>query len=77
LGDGLTRAIYPEVFVIQGERNEHEIACPRCGANAECSFIDEGKSVVEILCPNCGEYEMSREEFDQTTTENAELTTPP
>jgi len=62
--------------MIQGERDEHEITCPRCGARAEWSFIDDEKSTVEVLCPNCGRFEMTREEFDQTTNENAEITGP-
>ena len=60
----------------RAERNEHEIPCPRCGAEAEWFPINESKTRVEVVCPNCGRFEMQREEFDQVTTDNAELTGP-
>ena len=63
-----------EPMAIHAEKDEHEIPCPRCGAEAAWSFVDAGKSQAEIMCPNCGRFEMSREDFDQATTENAELT---
>jgi uncharacterized Zn finger protein len=56
-------------------RDEHEFfPCPRCGADAEWSFLDESKTTVQVMCANCGRVEMTRESFDQATTENAELT---
>ena len=58
------------------ERNEHEALCPRCGADAEWSYLDSEKTQIEITCPDCGRYEMAREEFDQAETENAELNEP-
>jgi len=58
------------------ERNEHETLCTRCGAEAEWSFLDPEKSRVEIVCPDCGHYQMTREEFDQAVIENAGLNEP-
>ena len=55
------------------ERDEHIIICPRCGEDAAWSFLDEEKRRIEIVCPDCGRYEMSREEFDQAATENAQI----
>jgi predicted RNA-binding Zn-ribbon protein involved in translation (DUF1610 family) len=63
-------------MAIHAERDEHEIRCPRCGGEAEWSYTGEEKSTAEILCPNCGRLEMSREDFDEVTTEHAELTEP-
>jgi uncharacterized Zn finger protein len=60
----------------QPARDEHEIPCPRCGADAEWSYLDESKTTIEVMCANCGVVEMSREDFDQATTDNAELTEP-
>ncbi len=57
-------------------KDEHEIPCPRCGAEASWSFADAGKTRAEVKCPNCGRFEMSREDFDQATTENAEIIGP-
>lgn len=53
------------------ERNEHQVICPHCGADAEWIILDSGKSRVEILCSDCGRYEMSREEFDEAAVESA------
>jgi predicted RNA-binding Zn-ribbon protein involved in translation (DUF1610 family) len=47
------------------ERNEHLTPCPRCGAAAEWSYLDPEKARVEVMCPDCGKYEMSRDEFDE------------
>jgi endogenous inhibitor of DNA gyrase (YacG/DUF329 family) len=55
------------------ERNEHEALCPRCGAEAQWSFLDSEKTRIEVMCPDCGRYEMAREEFDQAAVESAEL----
>jgi predicted RNA-binding Zn-ribbon protein involved in translation (DUF1610 family) len=57
-------------------RNEHETVCPRCGADAEWSFPDREKTIIEVLCPDCGRYEISREEFDLALTERAGLEEP-
>jgi len=55
------------------ERNEHEALCPRCGAEALWSFLDPEKRAIEVMCPDCGRYEMTREEFDQSAIDSAEL----
>lgn len=55
------------------ERNEHDTLCPRCGAEAQWSFLDSEKTQIEVMCPDCGRYEMTREEFDQAAIESAEL----
>lgn len=58
------------------ERDEHDTLCPRCGAEAQWSFLDPEKSQIEILCPDCGRYEMSREDFDQAVAEKLEVNEP-
>jgi predicted RNA-binding Zn-ribbon protein involved in translation (DUF1610 family) len=47
------------------ERNEHQTPCPRCGAEAEWSYVDPERTLVEIMCSDCGRYEMTRDEFDE------------
>jgi endogenous inhibitor of DNA gyrase (YacG/DUF329 family) len=47
------------------ERNEHQTACPRCGADAEWSYIDPEKTRIEVMCAECGRYEITREELDE------------
>ena len=60
----------------QKERDERDILCPRCGADAEWSFLEDDRSVVEIMCPDCGRFEMPRADFDQFGAEIAELNEP-
>jgi transcription elongation factor Elf1 len=55
------------------ERDEHEGTCPRCGAEARWSFLDEEKRQIEVMCEDCGRFEITREEFDEAAIENAEL----
>ena len=47
------------------ERNEHLTACPRCGADAEWSYLEEKKTRIEVMCSECGRYEIAREDFDK------------
>jgi endogenous inhibitor of DNA gyrase (YacG/DUF329 family) len=54
-------------------RNEHETPCPRCGAEAAWSYLDSAKTRIEVMCPECGTYEISREQFDEAEAEIAEL----
>jgi predicted RNA-binding Zn-ribbon protein involved in translation (DUF1610 family) len=55
------------------ERDEHVIICPRCGVDAEWSLLNEAKTSIEVLCPDCGRYEMTRDEFDAEAAESAEM----
>ena len=58
------------------EQNEHEGLCPHCGAAAEWSFLGPEKSQIEVTCPDCGRFEMTREEFDSAVSDNAEVNEP-
>lgn len=58
------------------ERNEHETLCPRCGAEAQWSFLDQAQRRIEILCPDCGRYEMPKEQFDCRAAEIVEVNEP-
>jgi endogenous inhibitor of DNA gyrase (YacG/DUF329 family) len=55
------------------EQDLHQITCPRCGGDAEWSFLDEEKSRISVVCPDCGRHQVAREEFDQVAVENAEM----
>jgi predicted RNA-binding Zn-ribbon protein involved in translation (DUF1610 family) len=39
--------------------------CIRCGAEANCRFADAAQTLVEIVCPDCGRFEIPRVEFEQ------------
>jgi predicted RNA-binding Zn-ribbon protein involved in translation (DUF1610 family) len=56
------------------ERDWRETPCLRCGIDARWSFVDAGKTTVEVVCPDCGRMEMPREDFDNVAVENLEHT---
>ncbi|MBK5293084.1 MAG: hypothetical protein JJE04_15605 [Acidobacteriia bacterium] len=49
-----------------------EAPCPRCGAEAACSFPDETKDRVEVVCADCGTFEMPIAEFERAEGEMAQ-----
>lgn len=49
-----------------------EILCPRCRGDANWRFLDEAKSLVEVVCCDCGSFEMPRAEFEQAQSDIAE-----
>ena len=46
-------------------QNSPDTTCSRCGSEANWRFVDEAEQKVEILCPDCGRFEISRAEFEQ------------
>jgi len=55
------------------ERNEHDALCPHCGAEAKWLFLNPEKSRIEVMCRDCGRYELTREEFDRKAVESTEV----
>jgi len=55
------------------ERDEHQMPCPRCGAEGEWSYLDPENSDIEVMCSDCGRFVMTREEFDRAMAERADL----
>jgi predicted RNA-binding Zn-ribbon protein involved in translation (DUF1610 family) len=45
------------------QQNSPDTICVRCGAEATWSFLDQ--AMVEIVCPDCGRFEVPRAEFKQ------------
>lgn len=45
------------------QQNSPDTICVRCGAEATWSFLDQ--AMVEIVCPDCGRFEVPRAEFEQ------------
>jgi hypothetical protein len=45
--------------------NSPDTICVRCGAEANWHFVNEGKEMVEIVCGDCGRFELPRAEFEQ------------
>ena len=55
--------------IIDRERGQRDVLCARCGGDAEWVFLDTEQTRVEVTCPNCGKFEMSRVEFDLAESE--------
>jgi endogenous inhibitor of DNA gyrase (YacG/DUF329 family) len=53
-----------------------EAPCPHCGTDAEWSFLDDANTQVEVVCPDCGRFEMPRADFDEAAADIAELNEP-
>ena len=50
------------------ETDRYQVQCPKCGAEAQWDYVDEDRASVEVICPDCGRMQMSREDCDQTET---------
>ena len=60
------------VRTLDPERGQRDIICVRCGSDAEWIFIDSEQTRVEVTCPDCGRFDMSRIELDQAESEIVE-----
>ena len=38
--------------------------CPLCGGQAEWSFMDDEMTRMEVLCRDCGRFEVPKADFD-------------
>lgn len=56
---------------VEGKEGAREALCNHCGGEASWSFPGEKESRVEVLSPDCGRFEMAREEFDQAEADMA------
>lgn len=45
--------------------NSPDTLCSRCGAEAQWGFLDEARQFIEVVCPNCGRFELTAAEFEQ------------
>jgi predicted RNA-binding Zn-ribbon protein involved in translation (DUF1610 family) len=57
--------------MIDKEAGPNPTPCPRCGADASWRFIGDMKAAVEVLCPDCGKFEMPHAEFEQAVADMA------
>jgi DNA-directed RNA polymerase subunit RPC12/RpoP len=47
------------------KQDSPEILCSRCGTPAVWRFLDETREMLEIDCPDCGRFEISKAELEQ------------
>ena len=60
------------VPAINSERGPRAAICTRCGGDAEWVFVNSERTRVEVHCPDCGKFEMSRADFDRAESEIVE-----
>jgi len=46
-------------------KDSPETLCTRCGSEANWQLLDNETQLVEIVCPDCGRFELPRAEFEQ------------
>jgi endogenous inhibitor of DNA gyrase (YacG/DUF329 family) len=46
--------------------------CPRCGAECAWEFADVEQTSIEVVCPDCERYHVSKAEFEQAQADVAE-----
>ncbi|MFN3324362.1 MAG: hypothetical protein ACK5AZ_12770 [Bryobacteraceae bacterium] len=54
-----------DINAITKDPGRREGLCPHCGADADWSFTDSSRTTVEVLCADCGRFELPASEFDQ------------
>jgi hypothetical protein len=58
-----------DIRFIESKEGDREAICGRCGGEAVWRFLDERATRVEVMCVDCGSYEMTRSEFDVAETD--------
>lgn len=50
---------------IIGDSAPREVVCPRCREDAVGRYLDEDRKRLEVICPDCGVFELPVQEFEQ------------
>ena len=54
---------------VDRERGLRDATCARCGGAAEWIYADREQTRVEVICPDCGRFEMPRAAFNRAESE--------
>jgi hypothetical protein len=54
---------------IDKDHGPSEGLCPRCGGAAQYTYPRETQTQVQVTCPDCGSFNLAREEFDMAETD--------
>lgn len=60
-----------DVSFTEREEGVRDCVCAHCGNDALWRFVDEEETRVEVVCPDCGRFEMTRAEFDEAESDIA------
>jgi hypothetical protein len=55
--------------IVEEQRSPRETTCPHCGGEANWYFLDEAETIVEVMCEDCGRFEMDRAEFERSESD--------
>jgi hypothetical protein len=58
------------------QESPREAPCTRCGKPADCSFADPEKLVIEVVCADCGRFQVPSADFEMAEFEIVEPSEP-
>lgn len=57
---------------VDQQEGPREAVCPRCEGECNWRFLDEAKSLIEVMCLDCGRFEIPRLEFERAESDIVE-----
>lgn len=50
---------------VDQQEGPREAVCPRCQGECNWRYLDEAKTLIEVMCLDCGRFEIPRLEFER------------
>jgi uncharacterized cysteine cluster protein YcgN (CxxCxxCC family) len=60
-----------DIDFTEAKEGQREAICNRCGGAAVWRYLDADQSRVELICVDCGSFEIERGELDVVETDIA------